>query len=337
MYEEDLSPRCLPGTRVDELSEILRWATSPNSETIFWLSGQWEMGKSTISRSVAYELDGSGHLGASLFFTDDVEAKTAPITSFFTTIAVQMAIKKPGLAPYIKEAIDAEPTVAGMESKDQFDILIRSPLRRFLSDSQLKLFHRHSPHSFEEDTKVQRPMIIILNAVEACQFFQDGRAKDWINLFTSDETVRHVLRVFITGWPDPLCSVGGAYPGISLHEIAKDVIQGDFTLFFDHELTTIRKSSDLIDAPDGPERLPPNWPGPSKIDQLVKMAIPFFGVAASICRFIKSGPPNVMLQAVLAIDTPSKLRQSNHELTVIHSRIRQAETRRRSLHGVWDS
>jgi hypothetical protein len=60
--------RCLENTRVDLLREIQKWATDPYGKDVFWMSGRAGTGKSTIARTVAYELAKQGCLGASFFF-----------------------------------------------------------------------------------------------------------------------------------------------------------------------------------------------------------------------------------------------------------------------------
>jgi len=54
--EGDL-PQCLPGTRIDLLRQISDWTADPKGKRIFWLCGKAGIGKSTISRTVAKNLD----------------------------------------------------------------------------------------------------------------------------------------------------------------------------------------------------------------------------------------------------------------------------------------
>ncbi|KAH2866196.1 hypothetical protein KXV31_004672, partial [Aspergillus fumigatus] len=53
---ENQHDECLLGTRTKLLSDIEKWAISPQGKCIFWLNGMAGTGKSTISRTVAHHL-----------------------------------------------------------------------------------------------------------------------------------------------------------------------------------------------------------------------------------------------------------------------------------------
>ncbi|KAK9574875.1 hypothetical protein V6Z77_001663, partial [Aspergillus fumigatus] len=65
---ENQHDECLLGTRTKLLSDIEKWAISPQGKCIFWLNGMAGTGKSTISRTVAHRLKENGPLRASFFF-----------------------------------------------------------------------------------------------------------------------------------------------------------------------------------------------------------------------------------------------------------------------------
>ena len=52
-YSKQHEHDCHPGTRVDLLPEIYRWADKQDERRIFWLSGLAGTGKSTVARTVA--------------------------------------------------------------------------------------------------------------------------------------------------------------------------------------------------------------------------------------------------------------------------------------------
>lgn len=73
--------------------------------------------------------------------------------------------------------------------------------------------------------------------------------------------------------------------------MAKQTIEHDLRLFFEHELVNIRT-----------ERFPSSeWPGERSIQTLVRMAVPLFIFAATVCRFVggTSGNPRSRLQDIL--------------------------------------
>ncbi|KAJ9257824.1 hypothetical protein DTO195F2_5456 [Paecilomyces variotii] len=94
------------------------------------------------------------------------------------------------------------------------------------------------------------------------------------------------------------------YQDTVLHEIPEDVIAHDLMVYFTSRLSAIREERTL---PDG-------WPGEDITRTLVRMAIPLFIFAATICRFIgdlKWGPQErleIILQTELKNDmTPLEL------------------------------
>jgi NACHT domain len=90
---------CTPGTYVNVLNGITRWAisVSPDGEVVFWLSGQAGSGKTTIAFTVAHYLeklasDGTSKvvLGAS-FFCSRQFPDTRSASSIIRTIVYQLA------------------------------------------------------------------------------------------------------------------------------------------------------------------------------------------------------------------------------------------------------
>ncbi|KAF9512576.1 hypothetical protein BS47DRAFT_1486132 [Hydnum rufescens UP504] len=68
---EDAPSPCLEGTRVAVLKEILTWSESANGERppVYWLNGLAGIGKSTIAKTVADQVQEKGMLGATFFFS----------------------------------------------------------------------------------------------------------------------------------------------------------------------------------------------------------------------------------------------------------------------------
>ena len=80
--------KCLDGTRINILEEIVDWIndTDPDTPRIFWLQGQAGKGKSAIAHMIALQAWNLGVLGSCFCFTHVRQAK-ALHTKLFSTIA----------------------------------------------------------------------------------------------------------------------------------------------------------------------------------------------------------------------------------------------------------
>ncbi|KAM3561804.1 hypothetical protein ARSEF4850_003037, partial [Beauveria asiatica] len=267
---EEHSPRCYPDTRTDLLHQIKEWAKDPRSKCIFWLNGAAGTGKSTISRTVAGLFQERGVLGASFFFKRG-ERDRGHAAQFFTTVALQLVSREPRMLPFVREAIDSDPTISTKALREQFEKLILQPLDQI--------------HSGPEG----RPtMVVVVDALDECD--NDNDIKLIIYLFSQVRALRSVhLRVFITSRPElpirlSFKDMVGKYQDVPLHQIPESVIEHDISAFFHSEFARIRVdyNSQAFDN----QQLPLDWPGEQIIQSLVDMAVPLFIFAATVCRFV---------------------------------------------------
>lgn len=113
-HAEEHGPICLANTRVELLDDISKWVEDPAAKAVFWLNGMAGTGKSTISRTVASLLSNKDRLAASFFFKTG-ETDRGGLSKFFTTIAHELAVRRPSLAALIKDAIEANPRIFGCQ------------------------------------------------------------------------------------------------------------------------------------------------------------------------------------------------------------------------------
>ncbi|KAH7187153.1 hypothetical protein DER44DRAFT_680937 [Fusarium oxysporum] len=182
--------RCHRQTRVDLLAQIYKWAGDPDSECIYWLQGMAGTGKSTISRTVAYELSRKEVLGASFFFKRG-EGDRGKAARFFPTIATQLVRRLPSLMPHIQNAIEADSRIDEMAVSKQFGNLIRLPLAKMASNPQdpptvvtsvrLKFFVTSRPEIpvYVEFKKIREPY------------------KDFILHLVDEHTIEHDIKAFL--------------------------------------------------------------------------------------------------------------------------------------------
>ncbi|KAL1611837.1 hypothetical protein SLS60_000058 [Paraconiothyrium brasiliense] len=277
-HTEEHNARCLPNTRTELLSTIRDWANNKDSKTIFWLCGMAGTGKSTIARTAAQGFAEAGQLGASFFFKKG-EGERGNASRFFSTIATDLVASEPGMLPGVRKALDEDSALSQKKLEDQFEKLIFLPL---LGVSQMR--------------STTRACVIVIDALDECEREEDIRAI--LQLLTQTKDMRTVLlRVLVTSRPELHIRLGfkqmpnGTYQDLVLHEVAKNTIEHDIRLFYEHELTLIRQA----------RMLSPDWPTPDQIQALVDLAVPLFIFAATVCRYIgtKGGYPEQYLNKVL--------------------------------------
>ncbi|EGU73972.1 hypothetical protein FOXB_15517, partial [Fusarium oxysporum f. sp. conglutinans Fo5176] len=305
-------------TRVDLLRQIHQWANDPFAKPIYWLNGMAGTGKSTISRTVAQTCAISGNLGGSFFFKRG-EADRGNSSKFFTTIAAQLAQKEPTIAPYIKAVIDADPNIAEKAARHQFEKLIMQPLGENIPPNGWKLV----------------TLVLVVDALDECE--RDEDVKLIIHLFSRTKDLQFPkLRIFVTSRPDlPIrlgfATVKGAYQDLVLHEIPPGIIEHDISAFMEHQLAKIKIEYNSSVSAD--RQLPLDWPGEKNIRILVKMAIPLFIFAATVCRFLadrRGGNPNKQLSEVLDFHRKSQASQLDATyLPILNRLIHGLTTKRR--------
>lgn len=243
-------------------------------------------GKSTISRTLAHSASKTGSLGASFFFKRGEPDRGNP-SKLFTTIARQLIVREPPLAPFIMDAIETDHNVLGAAMRQQFQKLIIEPL---------SAIHHTSLNG--------APFVLIIDALDECENEDDIRVL--IDLFSSTQVAQSSkLKIFITSRPDlPIrlgfSNVKGRYQDLILHEIPLPVIEHDISAFLEYKLEEIRNDYNATVTKE--RRLPPNWPDETSTLALVNMAIPLFIFATTACRFIserKRGNPESQLRKVL--------------------------------------
>lgn len=290
-HREEHNQYCLPDTRVDLLHTISQWADGREGEAVFWLNGMAGTGKSTISRTLSRSFSNSRQLGASFFFKRG-EADRNAAAKFFSTIAAQLSQTEVAVAPYIKNALEEDPTLVQKSLSEQFQKLILNPLS-----------------SLPDDFKQQSTLLIVVDALDECDIEDDIRVL--IKLFSRAKTQAPRLRIFVTSRPElpPRMGFGdlsGKYEKLVLHEISHSVVKKDMYTFLKHELG-VRKAEYNKSVKDGFRHLPSDWPNESDLAALLAMALPLFISAATICRFLfdryVSGSPATKLCELLQQQT----------------------------------
>ncbi|RYP39668.1 hypothetical protein DL767_002049 [Monosporascus sp. MG133] len=296
-HAEGAAPTCHRDTRVDLLRQIREWADQPGEQpqahAIFWLNGMAGTGKSTISRTVARHFADRRRLGASFFFKRG-DGDRGKVTKFFTTIARQLVSAVPAVVVHVKNAIKSDPDVAGKAMREQFEKLVFDPLSKT------------TPEASQASG-----LVIVVDALDECE--RDDDVKLIINLFSRAKSLTSLrLRILVTSRPELPIRLGfnaihGKYQDLVLHKIPEPVVEHDISAYLQFELARIRNEYNASVTKE--RQLASSWPGQSTIQILVKMAVPLFIFAATVCRFVDDrlcGDPDEQLQEILKFQTKSQ-------------------------------
>lgn len=277
--------RCLPETRVELRQKIMDWYEDPNGECIFWLNGMAGTGKSTISRTVAWDLAEKKRLAASFFFSRG-RGDISHAGQFFTTIAAQLTRSLPVLRPLISKAIEENFDILKQALSEQWKHLILDPLKRAPAQS------------------IQ--LVVVIDALDECDSKDDIRLI--LKLLAQAkclETIR--LRVLVTSRPETPILLGfrnlpgETYQDFVLHNIPPPTVNQDISIFFQRKLSSVKLERELSTTP---------WPDEPTIQRLVEKAAGLFIYAATIYRFIRDDhyAPEDRLLVILEEDhdTPSQ-------------------------------
>lgn len=228
------------------------------------------MGKSTIARTLARDLDSQGKLGASFFFSrgggDRSQSK-----KLFTTLSFYLAKASPIIERSICRAIREHRDLVHQSFRDQWEHLI------------------HGPLSKQEQIQLQPSVLVfVIDALDECEPHED--LPEIIRLFATAKDLKPIqLRVLLTSRPEYMIQKGfnktpeDRYEEIRLHSISTPMISHDISILYQSKLDEIRQDI----------KLPSEWPSKSDIEYLVEMAHGLFIFAATVCRFIrgKRQPP----------------------------------------------
>jgi hypothetical protein len=257
-YENE-HDECLPGTRIELLREVEKWGESPHAKCIFWLDGMAGTGKSTIARTVARFFKDKGQLGATFFFKRG-EADRGNAKHLISTIIKQLVNSHGQLMPEVLRAIENDPDISTKRLSEQFDKLILQPLQNL-------------------DLAQPITTVIVIDALDECDKEDDIQViLQLLPQLQNLESVR--LQIFLTSRPELPVRLGFkrnmVYQDLVLHELSEPVIERDIRLFLEHKFSKIRDDHSF----------PPEWPGNEAMEKLIKMSVPLFISAATICRFV---------------------------------------------------
>ncbi|KAG1901401.1 uncharacterized protein F5891DRAFT_254157 [Suillus fuscotomentosus] len=265
----DTMKQCLPGTRMEILSQITDWINGSGdaAKRVLWLSGPAGKGKSAIAHTVANWFKESGGLGSCFCFDRRREADRRH-EKIFSTIARDLADRDSGMKRALADAVkDAHSLKNTTDIIQQWRDLFMKPLKKFSASSV-------------------GPVLIVIEALD-----ESGGKKTRSNILRTlagrlqDEGLPQItelpsnFRILVTS--RPLHDIEDAFHGaqhilrLSMDEIPAAVAERDIQAFVSEELKGL-----------------PDF-GDKEFTNLAAKADGSFEWARLACEYIKDAPPGV--------------------------------------------
>ncbi|KAF5364088.1 hypothetical protein D9756_001024 [Leucocoprinus leucothites] len=267
-YYREYPPRCSEDTRVSLRNDVLQWCGDPDrQQRLLWYMGPAGIGKSAIAQSVGEELEKTGHLGGTFFFSRPGQIND-PAT-VIPTLAYQLAIRNDTYKHIVSQRLVNDPLILDKTRSTQFNKLIIEPFQLIATAS---------------DTSFQDPLLIILDGLDECkgteaqcelvQLLLDhaGRIKQFPLLWLICSRPEWHFRTIVSDVDFPATC--------KKKEISIDdaEAQADARRLLEGELAKIRKHFAGF--------LPMDWPLGQDVDCLCKAASGHLGYVSFMARFI---------------------------------------------------
>ncbi|KDQ18542.1 hypothetical protein BOTBODRAFT_74046, partial [Botryobasidium botryosum FD-172 SS1] len=291
-------PRCQPGTRSSEIQWITEWVMDPSADQrILWLPGPAGFGKSTLSATLADTFASLRRLGAFLFFSRDVEERSAP-SKVVKTLAYQLALFDHRIADKVSKLLDESPFMARSHVRNQFAQLIVKSLC--------------SVEALDDDG----PLVIILDALDECGDAESRRSL-LSALVAESRHLPSCVRILITSRPsDDIAGAFDKQPHVKCRSLEITAENSkDVKAFLRHSLAQIAQSRRHL-------TLDPGWPGCPVLRVLTTHAGGLFIWADTAVKYMDDGMnPVQRLDVLVSGVTPKDRVDSLSQLyaTVLHA------------------
>ncbi|RXW22630.1 hypothetical protein EST38_g3226 [Candolleomyces aberdarensis] len=274
--DREISPpnsACFPGTRQEVIRAIVSWAKSSLlfNTHVLWLYGYVGCGKSAIALAVALKLERSNRLVGSFFFFRNTGDRSR-MTKFATTLACQLAAAIPEAAPFIEEAVKAEPDLLGSSVVSQLRRLVYEPFKAAAKRGRLlKTF------------LLKGPFLIVIDGLDECEDRRDveGFIDDMLEFFKKNPLVP--LRFFITSRIEQHIQARLKNDQVRLENLANHCSRHDIDTFLSTCFEDEKSRNPVIKAYTD---IHGEWPMRADKDQLVIHIGGSFIFACSLFKYI---------------------------------------------------
>ena len=267
------SPKCQPHTRLAVLSEIMKWIKWEGDleSFILWFYGPAGAGKSAIAKTVAEMCEEQMILLARFFFFRANPLRNN-VQFLIATIAYQITLNLPRVREAILGAIERDPLIFTKSLAVQFRSLIVAPLQPLAEAS-----------FFSKPTSRR---LVIIDGLDECS---DLKVQQNIVEVLANSQRQHQLPLIflIASRPEQHISFAfstGVLPSMTTRIALDDsyLTDKDIELFLTEKFREIKSTHPLR------AYIPPQWPLPDVLKQLVRNSSCQFIYASTVIRYINS-------------------------------------------------
>lgn len=271
--------RCLPGTRLRYLDEILKWCTDFDGSPVCWLTGIAGSGKSSIANEVALQHHETGQIYSCFFFKRDDTTLSA---SAIQLLAFGLSYHHAALRAAISKAMESLQDLRATPTfSQQFQQFLVTPLQKFCT------------------ANADAHITLIMDALDECP--STIRADIMHAIQHGALLLPKNIKIFLTSRPQQDIAVYMqklASKGLHI-KIGLDQDDGDLRHYFKHQLSNIRMHTGLEEV----------WSDNAlarDASALATKACGLFQWAAVACALIKDCfNPSAVIQRILSLQSGS--------------------------------
>lgn len=283
---------CLKGTRTEITNYVIQWVMNMDmkrTHTVLWLRGLAGSGKSTLSTTIAKELNEMGRLAAFVFFERDNSSRSDPF-AVIRTLAYKLGVSHPQVGEVISAMVIKNPEVTHFPLESQFrHLLVQPMISEGIIDPAL-------------------PLVFVLDALDECG--TPDKRESLLELLAEQASELPALFVIASRPSQDIC---GFFEN-NEHVLVKEL---DITTRNNHDdiSTFLKKRLQLIRNKRRSVRRRTDWPGDDAFQQLLSRASGLFIWAVTACNFIDNHSPQARLEMI--IRGPSAT-EAEHALDTIY-------------------
>src|SRR5258708_440889 len=225
---------------------------------IYWVNGLAGIGKSTIARTVAEQVNGLALPMASFFFVRHNDA-LSNAKLFVPSIAFRLAEIFPKFMETVSNVLKADGTLPSKSLDTQFTYLFFRPL---------------------QSLALNQPLVLVVDALDECD---PKDAQTILNNIISHCARIHMLRLLTTSRPEnhitSIFKRANNVEKVILHDIDSGVVAQDIQHYLECQLKSIHERDEF-------QSISPNWPSLIDLKALVYKSGRLFIWAATAVKFI---------------------------------------------------